>query len=66
MFYSFSMTTHTETVYTFCMQKIVKDVYNWCTQSIHFVHINSDLQEVYIIKIMYTICIKIHAECICK
>ena len=42
-------------LYTKCIQKFVE---MWDTFCIQFVYINSDLQKVYIIKIMYTICIQ--------
>ena len=42
-------------LYTFCKQ----NVYKICSKRwIHFVYINSDLQKLYIIKIMYTDCIQ--------
>ena len=44
-------------LYTKCIQKFVKMWYTFCIQTvfIHFSYINSHLQKVYIIKIMYTI-----------
>ena len=46
--------------YTKCIQKFVEMWYTFCTQTFctHFVYINSELQKVYLINIMYTICIQ--------
>ena len=41
-------------LYTFCIENVYKSLSKY---GIHFVYINSDLQKVYIINIMYTICI---------
>ena len=41
-------------LYTFCIENIYKSLSKY---GIHFVYINSDLQKVYIINIMHTICI---------
>ena len=47
-------------LYTKCTQKFVEiwDTFYIQTICIHFVYISSDLQKVYIINIMYTICIQ--------
>ena len=50
-------------LYTFCIQNLEKfvDMWNTCciqTFRIYFVYINSDLQKVYIINIMYTMCMQ--------
>ena len=46
--------------YTKCIQKFVEMWYTFCTQTFctHFVYINSELQKVYLINIMHTICIQ--------
>ena len=45
---------------TKCLQKFLKMWDTFCIQTlcIHFVYINSDLQNVHITKIMYSICIQ--------
>ena len=47
------------TLHTFCRQKFVKMWDTFCIETFckHFVYINSDVQKVYIINIMNTICI---------
>ena len=52
--------------YTFCIQKFVEMWDAFCIQTlciqtfcIHFVYINSDVQKVCLVNIMYTICIQI-------
>ena len=44
---------YTDILYTFCIQNVYKNLLKY---GIHFVYINADLQKVYIINIMYTIC----------
>ena len=53
-------------LYTFCIQKFVQMWDAFCIQTlciqtfcIHFVYINSDVQKVCLVNIMYTICIQI-------
>ena len=47
-------------MYTKCLQKFVEMWDTFCIQKfcIHFVQINYDLQKVYIINIMYTVCMQ--------
>ena len=51
---------YTNILYISCIQKFVKIWDTFCIQTfcIHFVCINSDVPQTYIINIMYTICIQ--------